>query len=93
MRADPSDPIRNLWNVSITDCSTPNAITVLIVNDPSGDRSNFIDQSLLEVRLNCTDGNAQVGINFDSLALHKEEGSHVMLTHLTQGVQFKASSP
>ena len=59
--ADPSDPIRNLWQVNITDCSVPDAITVSIVDDPSGDRSDFNNANLNEVRLNCTDENAQVG--------------------------------
>ena len=57
--------------MSITDCSTPDAITVHIVDDPSGDRSIFTAQNLLEVRLNCTDGNAQVGINiYDQLSIN-----------------------
>ena len=66
MHADLSDPIRNLWNVSITDCSTPDAITVHIVDDLSADRSNFIDQNLLEVRLNCTDENAHDLVGIDN---------------------------
>ena len=66
MHADLSDPIRNLWNVSITDCSTPVAITVHIVDDLSADRSNFIDQNLLEVRLNCTDENAHDLVGIDN---------------------------
>ena len=57
--------------MSITDCSTPDAVTVHIVDDLSADRSNFMDQNLLEVRLNCTDGNAQVGINiYDQLSIN-----------------------
>ena len=47
-------------------CSVPDAITVSIVDDPSGDRSDFNNADLNEVRLNCIDGNAQVYINIYS---------------------------
>ena len=47
--------------MNITDCSVPDAITVSIVDDLSSDRSDFNNAYLNEVRLNCTDENAQVG--------------------------------
>ena len=59
----PTDPIRNdLWQVNI-DCSVPDTISLLIEDLPSADRPSLAyRETIVEVRIHCTDGNVQVGI-------------------------------
>ena len=58
----PTDSIRSdLWQANI-DCSVPDTISVLI-EDLDGNRPSFAyTELLLEARVHCTNGNAQVGI-------------------------------
>ena len=66
----PSDPTLNFWRVSITDCSGPDTITVHIEDLPTdlaSERREIANQDFHELRLICTDENAQVGVVDDTI--------------------------
>ena len=59
---DPTEPIRSdLWRANI-DCSVPDTISVLIEDLPRPSNSVGYTEDIWEVRIHCTNGNAQVGI-------------------------------
>lgn len=60
---DDNPVVRNdLWQANIN-CSVPNTLKLEIKDLSTGDRSSFavIPEMISEVRIQCTDGNAQVG--------------------------------